>query len=309
MPASSCRTRPATATAASSCRRTSRHAPMTCGGRARTHASHPWPQQRATPRTISQATPSPTACSPTRRTSSTGSWDSTPSMSACSRAPVEARPFTSSMPRTIAPAPGGGCGRLAESSTASPESAPTDAASSGTPGVPTRARIPTGAGSSNGCPTRRGSCTRSPAANRCAFAFPIAPSPRRLQADLHQLHTSSRAHVDFQHVSDPRGVELLLEELGLQWCRLLRLQAAGERAGGNIDRLGEAQGLSEVLGVAEGEFLAIEVSDGRVRLHDDARLVPVDAGHEGSLEGRDQAIRELVGVLAEVPHVAVLVLG
>src|SRR5947208_2462034 len=43
--------------------------------------------------------------------------------------------------------------------------------------------------------------------------------------------------------------------------------------------------------------------------HDNPRLVPVDTSHEGTIDTGDQAILKLVSVFAEVPHVAISVLG
>ena len=43
--------------------------------------------------------------------------------------------------------------------------------------------------------------------------------------------------------------------------------------------------------------------------HDNSRLVAIDPSHEGAVNGSDQAILKLVGVFAEVPDVAISVLG
>ena len=82
-----------------------------------------------------------------------------------------------------------------------------------------------------------------------------------------------------------------------------------ERASRHGDGLGETEGVREILGIRQREFLTVKVADGRVSFHDDSRLVAVDPSHKGAGNGGDQAILKLVGVFAKIPHVAICVLG
>ena len=101
----------------------------------------------------------------------------------------------------------------------------------------------------------------------------------------------------------------MFEKVGFQRRGLLRFQAVVERASRHGDSLGETECFREILGIGQREFLTIKVADGRVRFHDDSRLVAVDPSHEGAVNGGDQAILKLVGVFAEIPDVAISVLG
>src|SRR5262245_37845640 len=95
---------------------------------------------------------------------------------------------------------------------------------------------------------------------------------------------------------------------GFEGGRLQGVQAIRERAERYRDGFVQAHDLGEVLGVSEIELLAIEVSDGGMSLHDDARLGAVDPRHKGARHGRDQTRLELVGALTEVPDVAIAIL-
>jgi len=101
----------------------------------------------------------------------------------------------------------------------------------------------------------------------------------------------------------------MFEEVGFQWRDLLRFQAVVERASRHGDGLGETEGVREILGIRQREFLTVKVADGRVSFHDGSRLVAVDPSHKGAGNGGDQAILKLVGVFAEIPDVVICVLG
>ena len=101
----------------------------------------------------------------------------------------------------------------------------------------------------------------------------------------------------------------MFEQVGFQGRGLLRFQAVVERASRHGDGLGETQCVREILGIRQREFLTVKVADGRMGFHDNSRLVAVDPSHKGAVNRGDQAILKLVRVFAEVPHVAICVLG
>src|SRR5215813_3257466 len=70
----------------------------------------------------------------------------------------------------------------------------------------------------------------------------------------------------------------------------------------------EAKHQRVVFSVSEGEFLAIEIADDRIRLHDDSRFVVIHARGEGASQGDRTPIFKFGCILAEIPNVALLVL-
>src|SRR5207253_4510418 len=109
-----------------------------------------------------------------------------------------------------------------------------------------------------------------------------------------------------------REVVLGRDVPGRYGSRLGGLQAVVERAGweGNADSIGETRHFRHVLGLPEQELLAVEVPDGRVSLHDEARLGATHTGRPGARQVDGQSpVVEQGRVLAEVPHVAAVVLG
>src|SRR5206468_6383787 len=113
---------------------------------------------------------------------------------------------------------------------------------------------------------------------------------RSLAPDLHEFHSVSSSGVDLQDVSNVWGLELVFEQVGFQGRGFLRFQAVVECPSRYGDSRGETECFREILGIAQREFLTVKVADGRMRLHDDSRLVPVDTGHPSALDGGDQAI-------------------
>src|SRR4030095_1144090 len=75
------------------------------------------------------------------------------------------------------------------------------------------------------------------------------------------------------------------------------------------NRFTETDSFREVFGVCRREFLAVEVADRRMGFHDDSRLVVVAPRGEGALDGGDQSILKLLSIFAEIPNVALFVLG
>jgi hypothetical protein len=73
--------------------------------------------------------------------------------------------------------------------------------------------------------------------------------------------------------------------------------------------LREATRFREILGIVQGEFLTVKIADARMGFHNNSRFVAVDASHERTLNGSDQAILEFVRVFAEVPDIALSILG
>jgi hypothetical protein len=73
--------------------------------------------------------------------------------------------------------------------------------------------------------------------------------------------------------------------------------------------LGRAEHLRRVFGDARIVLLAVAVADPGAGLHDDARFGAVLAGLPGALGADPQAVPVRLGVLAEVPDVALAVLG
>jgi hypothetical protein len=65
--------------------------------------------------------------------------------------------------------------------------------------------------------------------------------------------------------------------------------------------LGETECFREILSIARREFLAVKIADGRVGLHNDSLLVPVDTSHPSALDGGDQAILKLAHVFSKIP--------
>jgi hypothetical protein len=127
--------------------------------------------------------------------------------------------------------------------------------------------------------------------------------------DLHEFDPASGVGVNLQDISNAWGVELVFEQVGFQGRGLLRFQAVVERPGWYSDGLAEAECFGEILGIGQRKFLTVKVADGRMRLHDDSRLVPVDTSHPAALDGVDQAILQLLRILTKILDIAILVLG
>src|SRR5919106_5919174 len=134
------------------------------------------------------------------------------------------------------------------------------------------------------------------------------PAPgSTLEAD--QLLTARAAgDCDGQDGADALRVVLLLDDVGLERCRIPRLEDAVEGAVWQLDALVEAQDLARVLRLAGVVLLPVGHSDLGVRRHDDARLGAVDAGLPRAARADDLAVLVLLRILAEVPDVAVAVL-
>ena len=79
--------------------------------------------------------------------------------------------------------------------------------------------------------------------------------------------------------ADSRGVGLVLEQAGLQGVVSVVVRRIGERGHPirNGDRVGQTDHFRQIFGVTEIELLAIEIAEGGMGFHDDARLGAVDA--------------------------------
>ena len=118
------------------------------------------------------------------------------------------------------------------------------------------------------------------------------------------------AGVAIELVGVGRAIVLPLDFVGRERRGLLRYQHIVEGAVGNCDGAAvHGQHHRVVLGDAGRVFLIVRVSLVGRRLHDDARLRAVDAGPPCAFRADDLAVLELLGVFAEVPDVAELILG
>ena len=109
--------------------------------------------------------------------------------------------------------------------------------------------------------------------------------------DLDEFDPVSGVGVDRQHIANARRVKLVFKEVRFQRGRFLRSQAVAERARPNRNGFVDTECFRKVLGIAERELLPVEVADGRMGFHDNARLVAVDARDERAVDGSDQTER------------------
>ena len=87
------------------------------------------------------------------------------------------------------------------------------------------------------------------------------------------------------------------------------LETVLERAIRNSNRCVQADRFRFILGISKRKLLPVEIADCGMSLHDNSRLVAVHASDESAFDGADQAVFQLRCVLAEIPDVAILVLG
>src|SRR6266508_5466925 len=114
--------------------------------------------------------------------------------------------------------------------------------------------------------------------------------------------------VALQHDSEAQSVTLLADDIGLERGELERAKDAMHGPVRDLDRTAGTHYPGDVYGLSRKALLPVAVGDLRVRLHDDARLRSVDAGLPRP-RGVDLAVGEvLIRVLAQVPHVALIVL-
>src|SRR5215211_8523048 len=137
----------------------------------------------------------------------------------------------------------------------------------------------------------------SPAGSTSERALPVG-AERDEARDL----LAARDHA-LQHETDPRRVELALQQLGLQWRPILGHEDLVETAERDVDLRIEVQHHADVLGVASVELLSVRLADHRLAEHRDPGLRTIDARLPGPFRGDDLAVLVLGRVLAEVPDV------
>src|SRR5437899_2395271 len=109
---------------------------------------------------------------------------------------------------------------------------------------------------------------------------------------------------------DPADIELVVDHAGLQRRRLDGQERVARGGGGRADAGGEARDGELVFCLPGAELLAGAVADLGVRRHEDARSRPTHARPPAAFPAHDLAgAVERRGVLAEVPDVALAVLG
>jgi hypothetical protein len=140
--------------------------------------------------------------------------------------------------------------------------------------------------------------------NQIELAFPS------LVFDRYQLDPDTAASaLNLQHQADSGRVKLEFTRSRRQRRPFRRLQATFERPVGYRGGLGKAENLGHIFGNALGKFLLIRRSDLRLGEHDNAGCRSVNAGFPRAFGAHDDAVLDLLGVLTEIPGVAVFVLG
>src|SRR3954469_843213 len=114
---------------------------------------------------------------------------------------------------------------------------------------------------------------------------------------------------ELEHDADTLRVDLLLDDVGLDAAEVARLERVLEPAVGNRGECVQADDARAVLGLAPVVLLAIGQADPRVRGEDDSRVGAVDACLPRAFLRLGLSVLVLGRVLAEVPEVALAVLG
>src|SRR4030095_9335679 len=114
---------------------------------------------------------------------------------------------------------------------------------------------------------------------------------------------------DLLEQADPFGIGLALDKAGLQRRGVIGLQEPGEGAVWYIERSIQADHHGLVFHEPGRLLLLVELPDLWMRLHDDAGMLVAVAGSPGPFGADDLAVFVMRRIFAEIPDVALLILG